>query len=63
MINTSLASYASFGKLSSDPHVGLMPCFCGCQVPAISLAYEEAESDIMKRRPRNPYKDNLVNER
>ncbi|KAK6635373.1 hypothetical protein RUM44_000624 [Polyplax serrata] len=32
-------------------------------VPAISLAYEEAESDIMKRRPRNPYKDNLVNER
>lgn len=33
------------------------------QVPAISLAYEEAESDIMKRRPRNPYLDNLVNER
>jgi sodium/potassium-transporting ATPase subunit alpha len=32
-------------------------------VPAISLAYEEAESDIMKRRPRNPFKDNLVNER
>ena len=32
-------------------------------MPAISLAYEEAESDIMKRRPRNPFKDNLVNER
>ena len=32
-------------------------------VPAISLAYEEAESDIMKRKPRNPKKDNLVNER
>ncbi|KAG4066844.1 hypothetical protein HA402_012911 [Bradysia odoriphaga] len=30
-------------------------------VPAISLAYERAESDIMKRRPRNPNKDNLVN--
>jgi sodium/potassium-transporting ATPase subunit alpha len=28
--------------------------------PAISCAYEEAESDIMKRPPRNPVKDNLV---
>lgn len=32
-------------------------------VPAISLAYEEAESDIMKRKPRNPFTDKLVNER
>ncbi|GFQ66821.1 hypothetical protein TNCT_13941 [Trichonephila clavata] len=32
-------------------------------VPAISLAYETAESDIMKRQPRNPQKDKLVNER
>merc|ERR1739838_525518 len=32
-------------------------------VPAISLAYEEAESDIMKRCPRDPYKDKLVNQR
>lgn len=32
-------------------------------MPAISLAYEESESDIMKRRPRNPFRDNLVNER
>lgn len=43
-------------------------CFDMClfgraQVPAISLAYEEAESDIMKRRPRNPFNDKLVNER
>ena len=29
-------------------------------LPAISLAYESAESDIMKRYPRNPYTDNLV---
>ncbi|EZA51212.1 Sodium/potassium-transporting ATPase subunit alpha [Ooceraea biroi] len=29
-------------------------------VPAISLAYEEAESDIMKRQPRNPFTDKLV---
>ncbi|XP_045311062.1 sodium/potassium-transporting ATPase subunit alpha-4 isoform X2 [Leopardus geoffroyi] len=32
-------------------------------VPAISLAYESAESDIMKRAPRNPKTDNLVNDR
>ncbi|CAG0901115.1 unnamed protein product [Cyprideis torosa] len=32
-------------------------------VPAISLGYEEAESDIMKRKPRDPIRDKLVNER
>merc|ERR1712062_644892 len=32
-------------------------------VPAISLAYEKAESDIMKRQPRCPVNDKLVNER
>merc|ERR1712209_352042 len=32
-------------------------------VPAISMAYEKAESDIMKRPPRNPFTDKLVNER
>uniref|UniRef100_A0A8C2E366 Sodium/potassium-transporting ATPase subunit alpha n=1 Tax=Cyprinus carpio TaxID=7962 RepID=A0A8C2E366_CYPCA len=32
-------------------------------VPAISLAYETAESDIMKRQPRNAETDRLVNER
>ena len=32
-------------------------------VPAISMAYETAESDIMKRQPRNPFTDKLVNER
>ncbi|KAG7319697.1 hypothetical protein KOW79_016840 [Hemibagrus wyckioides] len=32
-------------------------------IPAISLAYESAESDIMKRQPRNPKTDKLVNER
>lgn len=32
-------------------------------VPAISLAYEKAEADIMKRQPRNPATDKLVNER
>lgn len=31
-------------------------------LPAISLAYEEAESDIMKRAPRDPIRDRLVNE-
>ncbi len=32
-------------------------------IPAISMAYEKPESDIMKRQPRNPYTDRLVNER
>merc|ERR1711962_1519569 len=32
-------------------------------VPPISMAYEFAESDIMKRQPRNPFTDKLVNER
>ncbi|XP_070124075.1 sodium/potassium-transporting ATPase subunit alpha-4 isoform X8 [Equus przewalskii] len=32
-------------------------------VPAISLAYESAESDIMKRAPRDPKNDKLVNYR
>ncbi|KAK5621848.1 Sodium/potassium-transporting ATPase subunit alpha-1 [Crenichthys baileyi] len=32
-------------------------------IPAISLAYEAAESDIMKRQPRNSKTDKLVNER
>ncbi len=27
---------------------------------AITLAYEKAESDIMRRAPRNPYTDKLV---
>lgn len=32
-------------------------------VPAISLAYEKSESDIMLRSPRDPKRDRLVNER
>ncbi|XP_011305193.1 sodium/potassium-transporting ATPase subunit alpha-B [Fopius arisanus] len=32
-------------------------------LPAIALAYEEPESDIMKRAPRNPQYDKLVNKR
>ncbi|KAL1023657.1 hypothetical protein UPYG_G00044150 [Umbra pygmaea] len=32
-------------------------------IPAISLAYEKAENDIMKRQPRNSKTDKLVNER
>lgn len=41
----------------------LFPLSSPPQVPAISLAYEQAESDIMKRQPRNPKTDKLVNER
>eukprot|EP00117_Sycon_ciliatum_P003428 scpid20747/ scgid8225/ Sodium/potassium-transporting ATPase subunit alpha-1; Na(+)/K(+) ATPase alpha-1 subunit len=32
-------------------------------VPAISLAYEQAESDIMSRKPRDAKQDRLVNQR
>merc|ERR1712214_145154 len=32
-------------------------------VPAISMAYEKAETDIMKRAPRDSARDKLVNER
>ena len=32
-------------------------------LPAISLAYESPESEIMQRNPRNPKKDRLVNNR
>ncbi|XP_046821658.1 sodium/potassium-transporting ATPase subunit alpha-like [Vespa crabro] len=32
-------------------------------IPAISLAYEKAELDIMQRAPRNPQYDRLVNKR
>lgn len=32
-------------------------------LPTISLSYENAEGDIMKRPPRNPVKDKLVTDR
>ncbi|KAK3601218.1 hypothetical protein CHS0354_040401 [Potamilus streckersoni] len=41
----------------------LFICLGTDMVPAISLAYESAENDIMKRAPRDPIKDKLVNER
>lgn len=50
-----------FGWHSSDRNEVLV-CI-DLKVPAISLAYEAPESDIMKRQPRDPYRDNLVNRR
>ena len=39
-------------------------CIIGTDmVPAISFAYERAESNIMKRKPRDPVRDKLVNNR
>jgi sodium/potassium-transporting ATPase subunit alpha len=32
-------------------------------IGAISLAYEKAETDVMKRRPRDPQHDRLLNKR
>lgn len=46
-----------------DPELTVATLPLSCQVPAISLAYETAESDIMKRTPRDPVNDKLVNER
>lgn len=43
--------------------VPVVDCLVLPKVPAISLAYEAPESDIMKRQPRDPYRDNLVNRR
>merc|ERR1712088_569340 len=47
--------------------LGTVPILCidlgTDMVPAISMAYEFAESDIMKRQPRTPFTDKLVNER
>ena len=43
--------------------VALSAPLLSTQIPAISLAYEQAERDIMNRKPRNPAKDRLVNNR
>ncbi|XP_049854932.1 sodium/potassium-transporting ATPase subunit alpha-like [Schistocerca gregaria] len=47
--------------------LGIMAILCiniGTDLwPAISLAYEQAEQDIMTRRPRDPVHDKLVNSR
>lgn len=48
---------------ASRASVGLSWLLVLPKVPAISLAYEAPESDIMKRQPRDPYRDNLVNRR
>jgi sodium/potassium-transporting ATPase subunit alpha len=32
-------------------------------LPALSLAFEEAETDLMRARPRNPLTDHLINEK
>lgn len=37
--------------------------FCSLlQIPSVALAYEKAESDIMKRKPRHKKRDRLVNQ-
>lgn len=58
----TLLSRKLFG-IKSDSIISECSLFPQIQVPAISLAYETAESDIMKREPRNPKSDKLVNER
>ncbi|XP_030246479.1 sodium/potassium-transporting ATPase subunit alpha-like [Drosophila navojoa] len=47
--------------------LGTIPILCidigTDMLPAISLAYEKAESDIMCRMPRDPHEDRLVNKK
>lgn len=61
-VRTRLVSYRVRAALL-PVSVGCSDCLVLPKVPAISLAYEAPESDIMKRQPRNPYTDNLVNRR
>ncbi|XP_055342143.1 sodium/potassium-transporting ATPase subunit alpha-B-like isoform X2 [Paramacrobiotus metropolitanus] len=62
-----LLPFLLFIILGIPPALGTITILCidlgTDMVPAISLAYEKAESDIMKRRPRDPTRDRLVNER
>jgi len=53
--------FLAFGfPVSVTPIMILCICLGTDMLPAISLAYEKAESDIMKLMPRNPKKDFLV---
>lgn len=62
-----LAPFLMFIVFGIPQALGTVTILCidlGTDVlPAISLAYEKAESDIMKRKPRNTKDDNLVNHR
>lgn len=53
--------YVLFGiPLAIGTITVLLICLGTDMIPAIALAYEKAESDIMKMRPRDPKKDRLV---
>ncbi|KAJ8979274.1 hypothetical protein NQ317_009888 [Molorchus minor] len=56
--------FLAFVLLNIPLPLGVMAILCidllTDMLPAISLAYEKAESDIMMRPPRNPKKDKLV---
>jgi len=53
--------YVIFGfPLAIGTITVLLICLGTDMMPAIALAYEKAESDIMKLKPKNPEVDNLV---
>jgi len=53
--------YIIFGlPLAMGTITVLLVCLGTDMMPSISLAYEKAESDIMKLKPRNPMVDKLV---
>merc|ERR1719225_1877872 len=69
LIFDNLKKSIAYTLTSNIPEISPFLLFILCidlgtdMVPAISMAYEQAESDIMKRPPRNPFTDKLVNER
>ena len=62
-----LCPFLMFILLDIPLPLGTIPILCidiGTDlVPSISLAYEGPENDIMERKPRDPIRDKLVNER
>nr|XP_015840522.1 PREDICTED: sodium/potassium-transporting ATPase subunit alpha isoform X2 [Tribolium castaneum] len=57
--------FLAYAFVGIPPPLGVVAILCidllTDMMPAISLAYEKAETDIMLRPPRNPLRDRLVN--
>jgi len=62
-----LGPFLVFILLKIPLPLGIIPMLMICLgtdiIPTISLSYEKAEGDIMKRQPRNPRTDKLVTDK
>merc|ERR1712088_1233744 len=67
LIFDNLKKSIAYTLASNIPEISPFLLFILADVPlplgTVTMAYEFAESDIMKRQPRNPFTDKLVNER